>query len=117
MPDVPHIHLTATVRTDQRVSPRALRIPLPIGQPSNDLHSALDDALHLRQRRLNPHLHLGKRLGSLHSIIADTLEAFGHRTLKHAPAKRIHSDSSPPHAAGSARAAMLRAVCAVRAFI
>jgi hypothetical protein len=113
MPEAPHIPLTSTVRTEQRVSPRALRIPLPIGQPSDDLHGALDDAFHLGQRRLNHALHLGKRLGRLHSIIADTLEAFGHRMLNHAPDKRVHIDGFALHAVGAVRAVMVRDVFAV----
>src|SRR5262249_20809933 len=81
MPDAPQPHLTPTVRTDQRISTRALLVPLPVGHPGDDLHRALDYPLHLRQRHLNRHLHLGKRLGRLYPVIADTLEAFGHRML------------------------------------
>src|SRR5215813_10965237 len=42
VPDAPHGHLMLTVRTDQRVPSRALRIALPIGQAGNDLDRALD---------------------------------------------------------------------------
>src|SRR5215813_12650121 len=59
VPDAPHPHLTLTVRTDARVSTRAFLIPLPIGQPGDDLHRTLAPPLHLSQRRLNRHLHLG----------------------------------------------------------
>src|SRR5215813_10154597 len=47
VPDAPHPHLTPTVRTDQRVPSRTLLVPLPIGSSSDDLHRALDHALHL----------------------------------------------------------------------
>src|SRR5438445_2094312 len=33
VPDAPHPHLSLTMRTAQGVPPRALRIPLPVGQP------------------------------------------------------------------------------------
>jgi len=81
MPDAPHAHLMLTVRTAQGIPPRALLVPLPVGQPSDNLHRALDHALHFSQGRLNRHLHLGKRLGGLHPRIPDALEPFGHRVL------------------------------------
>src|SRR6266567_7464998 len=81
VPDTPYPHLTLTVRTDQRVPSRTLLVPLPIGESGDDLHRALDHALHLRQRRLHRHLHLGKRLGRLHAVIADALEPLGYRML------------------------------------
>src|SRR5712692_5199307 len=49
VPDAPHPHLTPTVRTDQRVPTRALLVPLPVGQPGDDLHRSLDHALYLGQ--------------------------------------------------------------------
>src|SRR5713101_2619140 len=54
VPDAPHPHLPPAVRTDQRIPPRALRIPLPVGQPGDNLSRALDHALHLGQSRLKP---------------------------------------------------------------
>ena len=56
-------------------------ITLAVGQGGDDLHRALDDALDLGQRLLNQALHLFKRLGRLHPIIADALETFGKRML------------------------------------
>src|SRR5262249_15299367 len=58
VPDAPHPHLTLTVRTDQRGPSRTLLVPLPLGSSSDDLHRALDHALHLYQRRLHPQPHL-----------------------------------------------------------
>src|ERR1700675_1156601 len=52
MPDAPHPHPAPTVRTAQGVPTRALLVPLPGGQPSDDLHCALDHALHRGQGRL-----------------------------------------------------------------
>src|SRR5712691_10305389 len=83
VPDTPDPHLTLTVRTDARVSTRVLRIPLPVSQPCDNLHGALDDAFHFSQGSLNHALHLGKRLGGLYPVIPDALEAFGHRVLHH----------------------------------
>src|SRR3989449_2896332 len=56
MPDAPHPHLTPTVRTDQGVPTRALLIPLPVGQPGDDLHRALDHPLHLGHGLVNQDL-------------------------------------------------------------
>src|SRR5215510_9853397 len=81
MPDAPDPHLMPTVWTDAWIPPRALRIALPVRQSRDDLDRALDHPLDLRQGRSNHDLHLGKRLGRLHPIIADTLEAFRHRVL------------------------------------
>src|SRR2546427_11824323 len=81
VPDAPYPHLMPTVWTDEWIPPRALLIPLPVRQSRDDLDRALDHPLDLRQGRLNYPLHLGKRLGRLHPIIADTLKAFGHRVL------------------------------------
>src|SRR6266545_1622346 len=77
VPDAPQSHFTSTVRTDQRVPSRALLVPLPVGQSGDDLHRTLDDTLHLGQGCLHRHLHLGKRLGRLHPVIADALEPLG----------------------------------------
>ena len=70
-----------TVRTDQRVPSRALLIPLPVGQPGDDLDGALDHALDLRQGCLDDHLDLGKCLRGLHPVVPDALEPFGQRVL------------------------------------
>src|SRR5882762_1859709 len=81
MPDTPDLHLFPTVRTPERIAPGTLCIPLSVGQPSDDLHRALDYALDLGQGRLKHHLDLGKGLRGLHPVIPDALEAFGHRML------------------------------------
>ncbi len=62
MPEAPHPHLSLTMRTAQGVPTGALLIALPIGQPGDDLHRALDDAFHLGQGGLNHAFHLGERL-------------------------------------------------------
>ena len=92
----------------KRVPPRALLIPLPVGQPGDDLHRALDHALHLGQGRLNRHLHLGKRLGRLHPVIPDALEPFGHRVLHHPANKRVDIDGFVLHPLGAVGAVMVR---------
>src|SRR6266852_9408503 len=51
MPETPDLHLFPTVRTPERIAPCTLRIPLPVGQPGDDLHRALDHALDLGQGR------------------------------------------------------------------
>ena len=111
----PPPHLTSTVRTEQRGSPRALRIPWPIGQPSDEFHGALDDAFHRGQRRGHHALHLGKRLGGLYPIRADTRAALGHRMRNHAADTRVHLDGVARHAVGAVRAVMVREAFAVRA--
>src|SRR6266487_4958679 len=68
VPEAPHVHRALTVGTPQGIAPRALLVPLPVGQPSDELHRTLDDPLHLGQGGLNRPLHLGKRLGRLHRI-------------------------------------------------
>src|SRR6266540_5996990 len=40
MPDTPDLHLFPAVRTPERIAPCTLRIPLPVGQPGDDLHRA-----------------------------------------------------------------------------
>src|SRR6266705_6674502 len=42
VPDAPHVHSALTVGTPQGISTRALLVALPGGQPSDDLHGALD---------------------------------------------------------------------------
>jgi hypothetical protein len=78
------------MRTDQWVPACALRIPLPVGQPGDDLHCTPDHALDLRQGRLNHCLHFGKRLGGLYPIIPDALAPFGHCMLHHAADTCVH---------------------------
>jgi hypothetical protein len=56
VPDAPQPHFTPTVRTDQRVSTRALLIPLSVGQSANDFHRSLDHTLNLGLRPFNQHL-------------------------------------------------------------
>src|SRR5713101_10172452 len=108
VPDAPYPHLTPTVRTDQRVPSRALLVPLPVGQPGDDLHRALDHPLYLGQGCLNHHLHLGKRLRGLHAVIPDALEAFGHRMLHHPANKRVHIDGFMLHPFGAVGPVMVR---------
>src|SRR3989441_4451907 len=81
VPDAPHPHLSLTMRTAQGVPPRALLIPLPVGQPGNDLNGSLNHAFHLGHGPANQHLELGKRFRGLHAVISDALEAFGHGVL------------------------------------
>src|SRR5437867_12150040 len=49
VPDAPQPHLSPTVRTPQGISTGALLVALPVGQPGDNLHRSLDDALHLGQ--------------------------------------------------------------------
>src|SRR6266536_6565491 len=76
VPDAPQSHFTSTMRTDQGVPTRAPLVSLPVGQPGDDLDGALNHPLHLGQGRLNDPFYLGIRLGRLHPIIPDALEAF-----------------------------------------
>src|SRR5438445_11189742 len=46
VPDLPYSHLRSAVRTAQRVPPRALLIPLAIGQGGDNLDRPFDEALH-----------------------------------------------------------------------
>src|SRR5262245_37841965 len=89
MPHAPHSHLSPTVRTYEGISTRALLVPLPVGQPGDELHRALHHAFYLGQGRLDHHLHFGKRLARLHAVIADALEPFGHGVLHHPTNKRV----------------------------
>ena len=99
MPDAPHPHLTLTVRTNQWVPPRALLLPLSIGQPGDNLHCAPVYTLYLGQGRLNDPLDLRTRLGGLHPVVPDALEAFGHRML--------HLCGEPNYVARMTQVAML----------
>src|SRR5207245_4433370 len=104
VPDAPHPHLSLTMRTAQRVPPRALLIPLPVGQPGNDLNGALDHAFHLGHSLANQHLELGECFRGLHAVIPDALEAFGHRVLhlcgSHNYVARMTQRKIPPHFRG-----------------
>ena len=101
MPDAPHAHLMLTVRTAQGVPTRTLLVALAVGHRCDNLNRSLDDTLDLRQGLLNETLQPGKRLGRLHPVIADTLEAFGHRMLHHAADKCVHSDGFALHPVGT----------------
>ena len=81
MPDPPHTHLTLAVRTAQGVAPSALLIALAVGQRSDDFDRPLDDTSDLGQGLLNQVLDCGKRLGRLHPIIANPLEALSYFAL------------------------------------
>src|SRR2546423_777133 len=61
------------------------------------VHGLLNEALDFRQGGLNHALQLGKRLGRLHAIIANPLEAFGKDMLYHAPDKRVDCHRFPLH--------------------
>src|SRR5215216_1706699 len=84
VPYPPQPHFALTMRTTQGVSPRALLVPLAVGQGSEDLGRALDDAFEL-----------GKRLGGLHPVIAYALEAFGKHMLHHTSDKRVDRHRFP----------------------
>src|SRR5262245_24899347 len=97
VPYLPDLHLRMAVRTAQRVAPRALLIPLTVGQGGDNPDRPFDKALHFRQGGLNHALQLGKRLGRLHAVIADPLEAFRKDMLHHAPNKRVDCYRFPLH--------------------
>jgi hypothetical protein len=107
VPEAPHLHCSLTVWTLEGIATRALLLPLPGGQPGDDLHRTCDDALPLGQGRLQSDLHLGKRLGGLHPVIPDTLKPCGHRMLNHAADKRVHSDGVVLHPVGAVGAVMV----------
>src|SRR2546426_4616910 len=113
VPDAPYPHLTLTVRTDARGSTGALLIPLPVGQPGDALHGALDDAFHLGQGGLHHALHLGKRLGGLPPIIPNALEPFGHRVWHHAADTGVYLHGVVLHPLGAVGAVMGRAPVAI----
>jgi hypothetical protein len=96
------------VRTAQRGAPRALLIPLAVGQRGDDLDRPFDKALHFRQGGLNHVLQLGKRLGRLHAIIAHALEAFGKDMLHHAPDKRVDRHRFPLYPLTFVRTVVIR---------
>ena len=95
-----------TVRTAPGITPRALLVPLPVGQPGSALDRALDNALHLGQRRWHRHLHLGKRLRGLHPLIAEALEAFRQGVWHHPTNKPVDIDGVALHALGAVGAGM-----------
>src|SRR5256714_15330667 len=108
VPDAPHPHLSLTMRTAQRVPPRALLIPLPVGQPGNDLNGALDHAFHLGHSLANQHLELGKCFRGFHAVIPDALEAFWPRALHHPAAKCCDFNGFKCQPLGSVGAVMVR---------
>src|SRR5215831_6781209 len=61
VPYPPDPHLSLAVRTARRVAPRALLIPLAVGQRGDNLDGLLHEALDFRQGGLNHALQLGKR--------------------------------------------------------
>src|SRR5213594_356356 len=89
VPYLPDPHLRLAVRTAQRVAPRALLIPLAVGQRGDNLDGLLNEALDFRQGGLNHALQLGKRLGRLHAIIANPLEAFGKDSTTYYPCRQL----------------------------
>ena len=108
MPDAPHPHLTPTVRTDERIPPGALLVPLPVGQPGDALDGALDHAFHLGQSGLHHALPLGKRLGGLHPIKPHALEPFGHRVRHHPANTRVDINGFVLHPLRVVGAVMVR---------
>src|SRR5262245_54486818 len=97
VPYPPESHLTVTVRTAQGVAPGALLIALAVGQRGDNLDRFLNDTLYFRQGGLNHALQLGKRLGRLHAVIANPLEAFRKDMLYHTPDKRVDCHRFPLH--------------------
>src|SRR5262252_8036344 len=97
-----------TLWTVEWIPPRALLIPLPVGQPGDDLDGALDHALDLRQGGLDDHLDLGKGLRGLHPVVPDALEAFGQRVLNHPANKRIDIDGFVLDSLSTMRPVMVR---------
>ena len=89
------------------VSPRALLIPLAIGQGGDNLDRPFDEALHFRQGGLNHTPQFGKRLGRLHAIIANPLKAFGKDMLDHPSNKRVDRHCFPLHSLALVRTIML----------
>src|SRR5262249_6557060 len=97
VPYLPDPHRRLAVRTAQRVAPRALLISLAVGHRGDNLDGLLNEALDFRQGGLNHALQLGKRLGRLHAVIANPLEAFGKDMLYHTPDKRVDCHCFPLH--------------------
>src|SRR2546423_15492999 len=108
VPYLPDLHLRLAVRTAQRVAPRALLIPLAVGQRGDNLDRPFHEALHFRQGGLNHALQLGKRLGRLHAVIANPLEAFSKAMLHHAPNKRVDRYRFPLHPLTFMRTVVIR---------
>ena len=107
MPDAPHLHRALPVGTAQGVSPRALLGTLTVGFRCDDRDRALDDALPRGQGVMHPPLDLGKRLGGLHPIISDALQAFGKHMLHHTADEGIDVDRFPCHPFSLMRAIMI----------
>jgi hypothetical protein len=108
VPDAPHVHSTLTVGTPQGVTPRALLIPLAVGQRGDNLDRFLNEVLDFRQGGLNHALQLGERLGRLHAVIANPLEAFSKDMLYHAPDKRVDRHRFPLHPLTFVRPVVIR---------
>src|SRR5919199_977865 len=108
VPYLPNPHLRLAVRTAQRVEPRALLIPLAVSQRGDNLDRPFHKALYFRQGGLNHTFELGKRLGRLHTVIANPLEAFGKDMLHHAPNKRIDRHRFPLHPLTFVRTVVIR---------
>jgi len=107
VPYPPNPHVTLTVWTAQGIAPGAPLVALAIGQGRDDLNRPLDDALDLGQGLVNHALELGKRLGSLHAVIPDTLKTFGKDMLHHASNEGIHVDGFPFHPLALMRAIVI----------
>lgn len=106
MPDAPAPHITVTVRTTPGVAPGTLLIPLTGGHRRDDRDRPLDDTRDLDQGVMHHMLDRGQRLGGLHAIIPDTLQAFGKHMLDHAPNAGRHVDGFPCHPLALMRALM-----------
>ena len=70
VPDAPYVQSALTVWTAQRVSTRALRVTLAVGQRGDARERSLDEALDLGQGLLNEPLERGKGLGRRDSVLA-----------------------------------------------
>jgi hypothetical protein len=108
MPDAPHAHLPLTVRTAQGVSPAALLIALAVGPGGNDLDRPPDDARDPGQGIMNHALDLRKRLGGLHPVIPDALEALRKHVRHHASDKRVDFYRFPLDSLALVRTIMIR---------
>jgi hypothetical protein len=113
VPETPSSPLMPTVRPDQGVPPRALLLPLPRGEAGAALHRALDHPLHLGSGRVDPHVHLGKRLRGWHPIRAEALAPLGARVLPQAAHTRGDIHGCMLHPVGPVRAVLLRAPLAL----
>jgi hypothetical protein len=96
------------MRTDQGIATYTGLVSFSIALGSKNLDGALDDALHLGQGVMNHALNLRKRLGSLHPVIPDALEAFGKHMLHHAPDKRVDFYRFPLDSLALVRTIMIR---------